>query len=138
MRRIVAVVLVLSAFSAFAGAPLKGVDVKLGRNPGGSPAARTTTDANGHFSFPVMAAGSYWVSFQSATATPAEAVVSVSTSPAAKAMTADFNLRTGRMTGHEAARAKDPTKLVIESDGKHPVEGTCTTIVKSKSNISNN
>lgn len=41
------------------GAPLKSVDVKLGKNPGGSPAARTTTDPDGNFIFPVVPEGQY-------------------------------------------------------------------------------
>lgn len=62
MRRflpIVAIALVLlSCQVVFAGAPLKGVDVKLGKNPGGSVAARTTDD-NGQVDFGVVPRGTY-------------------------------------------------------------------------------
>jgi len=55
-------VLILFAQAAFAGAPLKGIDVKLGKNPGGGCAARTT-GADGTADFGVWPKGNYTLSF---------------------------------------------------------------------------
>ena len=53
---------IFSARLAFAGAPLKGIDVKLGKNPGGGCASRTT-DAAGNADFGVWPKGNYTLSF---------------------------------------------------------------------------
>jgi hypothetical protein len=66
--------LILLAQFAFAGAPLKGIDVKLGKNPGGGCAARTT-DSGGKADFGVWPKGNYTLEFAPAAspsvATPA-------------------------------------------------------------------
>lgn len=59
-------VLVLSSHLAFAGAPLKGIDVKLGKNPGGGCAARTT-DGAGKANFGVWPKGNYTLSISPGT-----------------------------------------------------------------------
>lgn len=41
------------------GGPIRGVDVKLGKNPGGSAAARTFTDTNGYYQFNNVDPGTY-------------------------------------------------------------------------------
>jgi len=54
---------------ALAGAPLKGIDVKLGKNPGGGCAARTTNDA-GKANFGVWPKGNYTLSLGSTSTAP--------------------------------------------------------------------
>src|SRR5258708_8159422 len=49
-----------AAIAAHAGAPLKGVDVKLGKAPGGGASARTT-NADGKIDLGVLEAGSYYL-----------------------------------------------------------------------------
>jgi len=67
---VAAATLILLAQFAFAGAPLKGIDVKLGKNPGGGCAARTT-DTGGKADFGVWPKGNYTLEFAFADSSPA-------------------------------------------------------------------
>jgi hypothetical protein len=112
-KSILFLAIVLMAVCAYAGAPLKGVDVKLGKNPGGSPAARTT-DANGHFDFGVVEKGSYELTLAppaSAKGTPETCLVEVNGQKAAW----HFNKATDRSGA--------PQKISVTSDGRHPIHG---------------
>src|SRR3984957_4338878 len=62
LRVAAAATFILLAQFAFAGAPLKGIDVKLGKNPGGGCAARTT-DSGGKADFGVWPKGNYTLEF---------------------------------------------------------------------------
>jgi hypothetical protein len=145
---------------AMAGAPLKGVDVKLGKNPGGSPAARTTTDANGAFVFADLPAGSYWLTFELPTqrngASGTAASARGTAVPAAPVTQAKIDMVVDGKTiagywDFERQAAFEPTqsaaaksmvagaRLNVEIKSPGRLTGTCeAAVVKSKPNISNN
>jgi hypothetical protein len=128
----------LVAVTAWAGAPLKGVDVKLGKNPGGGAAARTT-NAEGKADFGVLAAGSYYIIVDGAKdVRDSDAQIEIRGAKEGTlkkrwnfAQKKAFNI-------NSAARDAGADKIIVTSDGKHPIEIAATAIVKSKSNISNN
>jgi hypothetical protein len=107
---------------AIAGAPLKGVDIKLGKNPGGGLASRTT-DVSGGFNFGVVPKGSYRITV----AAPAGSelaktrAVEVIVYSAAKAPVSAVLGPSGAARKSGAVEAAD--FMVIASDGVHPIRG---------------
>ena len=132
LRKTLAVIALLLAPALYAGAPLKGVDVKLGKNPGGSPAKRTT-DADGKFDFGVLPKGSYSLTLTSSSKEPACEIEI--TGAEGGTIKANWDFQKGKRVYPANERRADEATIVLNSDGKHPLNGT---IVKSKSNISNN
>jgi hypothetical protein len=134
-----ALMFVLAAPNAFAGAPLKGIDVKLGKNPGGGCAAKVS-DSGGEVDFGVWPKGSYTVTFDEANAQgakPANLHVEV--------LGAAEGIITHVLAASSADRV-DP--IVFTSNGKTPLvvkvtDGTSEPVdwvvrVKSHSNSTNN
>ena len=142
---------------ATTGAPLKGVDVKLGRNPGGGAVARATTDGEGKFNLGVVEKGSYTLTL-SLPEEPRTTGDSLATAKAQTPSTKDvksalisiqgaeggpiqagwsFETRSAFSPAASASVRAVPgqDKIILISDGVHPIQGT---VVKSKSNIANN
>ena len=153
----VAILFLLAAFTAAqkgtnstTGAPLKGVDVKLGNNPGGSPAKRTT-DGHGIIDWGPQAAGTYYVEIippaKPATATSDDANYYVVTISGArlvggtKRMAWEIKKQQFISPIDESARTPTPpaytTKFQFDV-GSGPPAPVQTAVVRAKSNISNN
>jgi hypothetical protein len=131
-------VFAVSAQSVFAGAPLKGIDVKLGKNPGGGCAARNS-DEGGNVNFGVWPKGKYTVTLSAANAhssTPGKLHVEIS------------GAVEGRITHVLSAASADKlAPIEFTSDGKTALvvkvsDGAGEVVdwarVKSHSNINNN
>ena len=140
----------LASAEARAGAPLKGVDVKLGKSPGGGAAARKTDD-HGKFDFGVLAEGSYVLTIAPGAGAKANSPAEPSrrddgpsgAAPGLCQVEVDgaaggpILVKKGKRLGSaagSAAKAAADEPLVVRSDGKHAIRG----VVRSKSNISNN
>ena len=130
------------------GAPLKGVDVKLGKAPGGQIASRTV-DSDGKFDFGVLPAGSYYLTFSPHEKLKGHTPENNSVKPfmvvinGAKGgmIRQAWDLKAGRVfdpSAKSASKPEGPEQISLESDGVHPLTGVCLTVVKSKSNITNN
>lgn len=132
--------LLLLAVVAHAGAPLKGVDVKLGKEPGGGASARTT-NVDGKIDLGILPAGSYYLIVSAPKgAEDTDALIEIH---GAKGGTIKKRWNYAQKKAFDAAtdaatRAAGEEKILFTSDGSHPVDIVATAVVKAKSNISNN
>lgn len=137
----------LFVLPAFAGAPLKGIDVKLGKNPGGTPAARSATQTaeDGTLDFGVLERGSYTITLGNGKPAVMTETALIEITGASKNATYEWERKSGSVVFLEkkqdgtlrkaSAPEKKANTITFDADGTHPVK---LTIVKSKSNISNN
>ena len=102
------------AQTVFAGAPLKGIDVKLGKNPGGGCAARTT-DAGGKADFGVWPKGNYTLEFAPAATNGAPA------STARTGSQASLKLHVV-ITGAAAGKVERDVEAGVSADRAAPIQ----------------
>jgi hypothetical protein len=110
--------------AAFAGAPLKGIDVKLGKNPGGGCAARTT-DINGVADFGVWPKGDYTIVIASAPGSTAT-------------ITGAVGGAIKRDIASDAAARAAPIGFALDGKASLRVQIVAVARVKSHSNTNNN
>jgi hypothetical protein len=133
MKRVFAIAAIcLLPTVVYAGAPLKGVDVKLGKNPGGKPAARTT-NAEGKVDFGVLPAGSYRLVVIAPAALAAdEALVEVK-GAADGSVRKRWNFAQNKAFDADApatARSVGAESIVFTADGSHSVDLVLTALSK--------
>ena len=129
--------------AANAGAPLKGVDVKLGKNPGGSPAARTT-NTEGRIDLGFLAEGSYYLIVSPPKSgnvkDEPDALVEIH-GPSGGTVTKRWSHTQQRafdVKEQSSARGAGEDRIVFAADGKHPIDIAMTAVVRAKSNVTNN
>jgi len=134
--RILALAVFLGCFavqSANAGAPLKGVDVKLGKNPGGNVAARTT-DENGHVDFGILPQGSYTLTVS--TGASHSSVHLVIRGSATGAIERDMDVGAAARAAPIRLSLNGTTPLVVSLESGPAIVGAVR--IKSHSNSTNN